>query len=564
MADPSLRRDRLLALLPRIYTAQPDGSAIGDLLTMMADSLTRFDDAQTRVSRDRWVGLASGVQPDGEPAALDRLARLLDRARLRGTGADTAETTEAFRQRLTISARALTGGLATPRAILALAVADLGAEVCPSMRSVPPPGTAPGAVAWRVDATIAWGVPPAARRTCPVCANGLPAGGEAVCPNRESRVLDAWIAENPPLRGFHAQPGLGYWRGFAIPNRSLEVDRPTIAIFARVDMSYPALRNQTTGETVLFAGILRAGETLTIEPGLGPVETGPFNSYDNFPHHTWLPAQPGGAARISRPGTPERDAGRDIFFISGAAFDAFDSVYGAGPPAGGGEESGTRFSILDNIVRTPLLRSGADTWVLLRFANPARTFDDPDSRYAGPNDAEGTRFAKWDGGGADKNAEPAQILFEAMRDAEQAAAAEIAAGTPQPPVADVTLEWFTRPPATFRLRIPRTPWVAAAEARGAIDVLLADVQLARPAGVLALVDFPEPPFHDGLAPGEDWGETLSAHVAQTFHEDANPSDGLPHVAIQHGARREVHDIGDSVPVWAGRFDVTRFDAMVLV
>ena len=40
MADPRLRRERLLGLLPRIYTAQPGNSAVGAVIDSMAAALS--------------------------------------------------------------------------------------------------------------------------------------------------------------------------------------------------------------------------------------------------------------------------------------------------------------------------------------------------------------------------------------------------------------------------------------------------------------------------------------------------------------------------------------------
>ena len=83
MADPRLRRERLLGLLPRIYTAQPGNSAVGAIIDSMAAALSRLDDALTRVQYDRWAGLASPQQPDPEsPSALEGLGRLLQVERL--------------------------------------------------------------------------------------------------------------------------------------------------------------------------------------------------------------------------------------------------------------------------------------------------------------------------------------------------------------------------------------------------------------------------------------------------------------------------------------------------
>ena len=83
MADLRVRRERLLALLPRIFTAQPSSSAVGALIDSMAASLGRVDDTLTRIQYDRWVGLASAQLPaPDEASALEGLGRLLQVSRL--------------------------------------------------------------------------------------------------------------------------------------------------------------------------------------------------------------------------------------------------------------------------------------------------------------------------------------------------------------------------------------------------------------------------------------------------------------------------------------------------
>ena len=82
MADPRQRRERLLALLPRIYTAQPRDSAVGAVVDALAAALARVDDSLTRVQYDRWVGLASPVQDDTGSSAVEALGRLLQVNRL--------------------------------------------------------------------------------------------------------------------------------------------------------------------------------------------------------------------------------------------------------------------------------------------------------------------------------------------------------------------------------------------------------------------------------------------------------------------------------------------------
>jgi hypothetical protein len=570
MSDPSIRRDRLLSLLPRIYAAQPASSTIGLLVDMMAERLTALDDDLTRVLRDHWVDLASGVQADGE-SALELLGGLLDRPRLDkpdpNASADVArQFIEAYRQRLTVTARTLTAGLGTPRAILSLALADLGAEACPLMRTIPPPENPPD-FGWRVDATIAWGVRPSVRRTCPVWAKGVGPLITADCPNYDQRVLDAWITENPLMTDSHREPGLASWRPFAVPSQNLAADRPIAEFTALGDVSYPALRNCATGEITLFADILRDGETLTIWPKPLGSETHPFDAYDSVEHHIWLMSHPDGQAVVTKPGSPGRDASGSIYFISGVQFNnpPEDPPVFAGPPLTGGAqvalETGVRFSVLDNVVRTPLLRPGSESWMLLQLANPGRRFDDSDSKYAGPADQEGTRFADWDASVAESDTRRAGVLFKALREAEQAAAQRPDTEPPKKAV-DLALSWFARPPATFRLTVPHTGWVETAEANGAIDLLRADLDLARPAGVRALVDFPRPAWREGLAKGEDWQASLHPSVALPSQEDAGVTDSVALLSLGLPLG-EKHVAGEGPLLMGGYYDVTRFDMTAL-
>ncbi len=83
MADTRVRRERLLALLPGIFTSQPESSALGRVIDGMAASLTRMDEALTRVQYDRWVGLASHHPPSTDDiSALESLGQLLQITRL--------------------------------------------------------------------------------------------------------------------------------------------------------------------------------------------------------------------------------------------------------------------------------------------------------------------------------------------------------------------------------------------------------------------------------------------------------------------------------------------------
>jgi hypothetical protein len=93
-----------------------------------------------------------------------------------------SEDKESYRRRLLITAKVLTEGLTTPRALLTLAIAALRAEPCARLQR-------------ERDATIAWGMPPGLTDRCPVCQGQE----DGPCPNAERRVIQAWITDNPPM-----------------------------------------------------------------------------------------------------------------------------------------------------------------------------------------------------------------------------------------------------------------------------------------------------------------------------------------------------------------------------
>ena len=540
MADPAIRLGQLLDLLPRLYTADVQGSVLGTVLRSMAASLTRLDDDMTRVLHDRWIGLASGHQADqGEPSALERLGQLVGVPRLMPQ-AGPREPIETYRQRIQITARALTRGLATPHAILSLAIADLGLEPCPLMQAVVSRNTAPGE--WAAEATVAWGVALGTRRLCPVC-NG---DADAPCPNREQRTVDAWVSENPLRAVLHRQPRLSPWTDFVVASRSMAPDRPRFTLrVADGQLEFPALQNRATGEIILFAGTLRAEEELQISPTLAqPDETVPFDTYDATPHHEWLSAHPAGLAQIvDHAANTVRDVEGFVFFIYGARFvdpasGNFDSVF-----------DDTYFSDITRRVRTPLVRHGQDTWRLMSMPNPAAEFDADTSRFA-DDDESGTRFARWDTEITDLGA-AAQDLFAELIAAERAPA-------PGRAQADLELHWFTRPPYTARLSIPRNLAVQDAEARGAIDLLLSDVAQARAAGVQVLVNFPQPRWRDE----QSVSERFALRGAILWREAMAAADQPPRFETS-ATLRETQTMDDGPLYFGGRLDLTRFDSSVL-
>lgn len=626
MADPRLRRERLLGLLPRIYTAQPGNSAVGAIIDSMAAALSRLDDALTRVQYDRWAGLASPQQPDPESAsALEGLGRLLQVERLpprvrhagyektatgeldvrfdhaaplsdaldeligaewrrprqgqpapdpatqlqaqfpglsfrlgddsaalvakliAGPDPDTApeaapaalarfqavldpEPGEIFRQRLQVTARVRTGGLTTPRALLSLAIADLGAEPCPRLLR-------------RQDSTFALGMPPGTRKRCAAC------GGQDAtpCPNRNKAVVEAWLTENPVLAARHTEPAPRLRRVFSVANPSLHPDRPVLSLTVREQpAAYPAVRSIDSGEITLYAGTLRPDETLVLYPATSDADTAPFDGFDSPGHHAWRAAHPNGQALLVDRNGNERDVSSAIFYLWGNRLDDPGSTFG-----------GMRCGVLEQRVVTPRLQTGSNSWMLLTFAQPDAAFADStetvhSSRFAGSDEPDGTRFALLDSSIGRGDARYASVLFESFSKTDTGNTSE--SDTANAPRLSLSLDWMTRPPASIRLRVPKNEWVIAAAARGALPLLRADVARATAAGVRALVDFPEPTRRENLAPGE----AFSAATHQRWQEDNRVTDGQLQIGVT-SSQQEEHATADGPFSLQLVFDTTRLD-----
>ena len=611
MADPRRRRERLLAVLPRIYSAQPASSAVGVMITSMAASLARLDDALTRVQYDRWVGLASPSQPaPDDTSALEGLGHLLQVSRLpprvrhagytrsadcielhfdhaatladaldelvgsatptdpasllaaqfpglRFTVADNSLATradpeappehtpaalarfqavldpepgETFRQRLLVTAQVRTRGLTTPRALLSLAIADLGAEPCPRlMRSQ--------------DSTLAYGMPPGTRKRCAACTGS----GSKICPNGDKAVIESWLTENPVLPATHSETAPRLRRVFTIPNPSLHPDRPVLTLKVREQpAAYPAVRSIDSGEITLFAGTLKPDETLTLYPAISTAEAAPYDGFDAPGHHAWRTAHPRGRAVLTSPDGHERDVSASIFYLWGNRFDDPSSTFG-----------GLRCGVLDQRVQTPKLQCGENAWMLLTFAQPDAEFADNEtnvhaSRFAGPKDLDGTHFALLDGSIGQSDSRYASLLFESFSKTDTGSIGE--ESTANAPRLSLRLEWMTRPPAAFRLRIPKNAWVAAAARRGVLPLLRADVNRASAAGVGALVDFPEPTRRETAAPAE----ALGLSIRQDWSEDAAPGETGLEVRT-NTALADAHDTAEGRFSIGAVFDTTRLD-----
>ena len=320
MADSGPRRRRLLALLPTIFASQPETSAVSTVIEAMAVSLAELDANLTRTQRDHWVKLAAS---DG--SALERLGALLGIARL--TWTETAndadgnpakitreEAIEAYRQRLQLTARVLTQGLTTPRALLELAIATLGAEPCPRQKR-------------HRDATLALGFPLGTLRRCPACATGRP----GPCPYAGQQVLDAWITDNPPHRRVLAwDKPLRPSGQISVDNPALDEDVPELRLKAMDQaVQYPYLQNQATGEVIFYAGTIQPGEVLSLWPQVEAEETRRYISHEPVDPHVWRKQYPSGSAVLIGVDGRIKPVSADIYSLSGAKFPLANVALGA-------------------------------------------------------------------------------------------------------------------------------------------------------------------------------------------------------------------------------------------
>jgi hypothetical protein len=613
-ADPSQRRARLLALLPQIYAAQPLGSAVGSLIEVMAQTLSDFDLELKRVLHDRWVALACGLPDqllaDDDDAALDRLGALLQIERLparirhgscaqfgderievsflsaqdrddaaqllaapvpvpvypvaagriagltiatsrdssevlvfgvlTGLLAETpsplrallalleAEPTASYRARLQITVAVTGAGLTTPRALLALAIADLGAEPCPKMKRAG-------------DATLARAMALGTRRRCPACGDD-----QLACPNEA--LFDAWITEQPAQVAQATVAAARLREVFTLRNDSLIADRPVLAVSASKPVSYPAIQSRSSGEIVLYADDLLPGSTLRLLPQIDADEARAAESHDRAVSHDWLLRSPRGRAELVDPSGQVRDVSASIYYLWGTRFDEAASRFG------GENVDGLRCGVLDQVVRSPQLRPGDNDWMMLNFAAPAYRFNAPTSRLAGGSVKDGAHFALVDASIAGSDAKFASTLFTVL---ERATTLADGADSSDAPQFRVEVDWVTRPPFLFHLRVPKNGWIQAAELRGAVALLIKDVDRARPVGVRARVDFPEPVYVERL----DLREQAGLALTLTLAEDAAPDIGVS-LSVRR-AWREDHLLGEGGLTIGAILDVTRFESSTL-
>jgi hypothetical protein len=572
-------RDRLAAEL----SALPDGDREGEALALRdqglrlsgmdpvlrdaAEALTLEPAlaraAQPQAAAERWQTLLVrhwtpvlqrhwdllALDPDARPTgadALGRLGALLGVARMgrrhsravadgRAESFEVREEMEAFRRRITQTARVLGQGLTNPQGLLDLALVSLGTQPC-ARRTLDR------------DTLIARGVAPGVGAACAVCRGTAAAGAD--CPNAARWLVEARITDNP-LRRCSWSPPTALRPGdpaFHVDSASLVTAVPELrlkALDARV--SYPFVQNRDTGEIMLYAGDLEPGEVLSVWPQVEPQEQAVFDSHEAVNAYAWQAQYPSGSAMVVRPDGSLRDVSERICFLTGTRFpdadvdpeDATAPRYAAeGATEGvrfadalnqgqmfdgdtavfGGTDgsTGARFGSSGQRVRTPRLRPGRDAWLYGVYTR------DEVRAIVGNH--------------------PGDLL-------EQAPLAVL------PNRAALELAWWVRPPAVFRLSIPKNAWVLQADERGALDLVARLVDKARAAGVTALVDFPEPPWREVHAMADSL--RIELRLAQ---RESQPLGAAAPAWRGQVALRETQRLGEAAPVFGGVHDATRFDA----
>lgn len=271
-----------------------------------------------------------------------------------------------------------------------------------------------------------------------VAACGRACGRVHACPFAEAREAQLLLIDNPPDRRARRLTGLTRGAAFHLDNESLEDAEPTLRLSVPKDrpaVAWPSLHHAE--ETLFYADTLAPGEALIVTPGRA--------------------GEDGTVVLIDAAGVVRRlGSGAVVYFTNSARFQD-------DPPVG---ETAVRFVEADDDptavrfarfgeteLRTPLLPAGGTTWSVGQI-DRAQLVD-----MLGAEEAE-RRFA-----GA-----PQEVVAAAF---------------------DLEIEWVVYPAATFQLRIPRSAAVREAEAYGALALIHELVELARPAGVAASVDFPQ-------------------------------------------------------------------------
>lgn len=546
------RHERIRSLLPRIYATDADSSALGRVLEMLADLLRETDRALERALRDKWLATASGdrsasAEPpdsaeDGEDEGLPviELGGAPLPLELIGAGVDLVRqpwemSHEAYRTRVRLLAPMLASGLATPRVLLAFALTSMHAEPCPVLER-------------REDATQAFGMPPGTLNRCRVCRGGdVPPAG-ATCPFRDRVIMDATLTDNPrtrvTLRRRTLDPAPGTTEAgphsarLRVRSDSLFSSKPEVVLQVPDTSEAPVVasfRSLSTGEEVVVAWPLAPGAILTLRPA------SPHDPATPRHLQRWVDRPPGEARAPARvwalAGETVTLLDERVFVTQGPRFDA--ARFSADDETV--SEAPAHFASLMQRIDSPSLPAGDNTWLYRPLGRDALA------------DALADVAGDFDVGPGAPGETPEER--EARREQVRALVAQALEDTPPEPAdtaVDLTLSWWTRPPARFRLRIPRTSAVKAALATGAADYLRQMIDRVRPAGVQPIYDFAELPRQEPLEPADALVQ-LDVRAAEPL--EPGDRDGLAELdAVVPEALEPADQAG-----FLGIFDVTPFD-----
>ena len=456
MADRARRARGLRSSFPAAYDTRPRTSALGALLDALADRFTDLDEVIEQVIHNRWVRLAREHAPADDPNALQtRRACITQLARLVGAVPLPQEPLERFRQRVIAQAQILRAGVTTPRSILALATTALGLELCHKLDKLPPQGGA------RI--TVGHALRPGTLAAC-----GRQCGRITECPHQAAREAQLLLIDNPPDLRTRRLPGVKPGDVLELASESIEDAEPVLRLSVPAGgapVAWPSL--QHAEETLFYAGILAPGETLVVTP----VRAGDESS--------------GSAVLIDAVQGQRRLAPElVVYFTNSARFEADPPVpktrvcFAADDATA--DAAVTRFARFgETTLRTPLLPAGGARWTVSQLDRKQL------ADLLGPDEAA-QRFPH---------------------------APELVLAAPF----DLKIEWTAYPAATFQLRIPRNQAVRDAEAHGATALVQELVELARGAGIVAWVDFPqEQDLRDTAPEADDSG--WHAGLAATLHE----------------------------------------------
>jgi hypothetical protein len=528
------KNERLLAVLADL----PHSNATPEERLWQAWSapLRAYMDQRQRSRVDPPLHSSNPLIRLGRLVALRRLNLPVSASREAGFPLDDFEEIEAYRRRIRQTVSLLGVGATNPQALLRLAITTLGAEVCGRMRR-------------EHDTWIGYGLPPGrADQGCLVCASfaeGASSGQHPV--SAPPRCPLAWfevrLIDNP-LRAQRVIRDLGGGAdqcAMEVLHPSISETWPSILIEAtHGSIENLVLENRASGEQLLFADTLSQGQQLRILPSVvDPQDLMATNEpIDPYP---WRQHFPEGCAQLGdQKKTVPTDVSIKMWLFSGSRFAGNeDSIPAYDVPRFGY----ARFGFATSMVRNEISMLDRACFGSLRLGPLSASVQVP-RLVPGVNV---WRYASYGKGSLSTESLLARSPLE------------------QAPGCTVSLEWWSRPPASFRLEVEPIqeqgggPWLRRAERIGALAELRRQVERIRPAGVRAEVRLVEALPEDRLAIDE---RPFDLAVSASW-QDAHPLlDVSLNVEVETLAW-ERHDLLDPPPLWGAVLNVCRWDQAFL-